>query len=269
MRAHNNAIKSLRAYSTSCVRVQLFAAFVLSFLIVAGITVPIGPSWSSSGSGSWATGIVVSKNASLENGSVNWKTVTNITSVFRVPNITSTDGTVYVIMSAMTSNGAIMQVAVGLYNGSSLWNDYAMYIMNPAAVPQNYDQATVGKNMSIAAGDIVSMELYKSNGWRFSVKDISTGVSSEGMFNANFSPELASGGQYVFALESYSYSYVVFRNMGKLTLFGIFIDGKAVTSGMYIYSPWTTQPLFIVGGSNPPSFISVKQTANGTFVWLA
>jgi len=269
MHANSHAIKALRGYSISCVRVQLFAAFVLSSLVVVGITVPIGPGWSNYSGGSWATGIVVPQNASLKNGSVDWRTVTNVTSVFRVPNISTTDGTVYIIMSVMASNGAVMQVAVGLYNSSSLWNGYAMYILNPEAVPQNYEQATVGKNMSIAAGDMVSMELYNSNGWRFSIKDLSNGLSSAGRFDANFSPELASGGQYIFALESYSLSYRVFENMGNLSLFNIFINGKAVTYGMYIYSPWTTQPLFIVGGSNPPPFISVKQVANETFVWSA
>ena len=247
--------------------IQLLIVLLLSSLIVSGILLSSGPSWSNYGSASWAAGIVVPQGATLSNGSVDWKTVSNVTSLFRVPNISSTDGTIYIIMSLMTSNGGVMQVAVGLYNSSNSWKGYAMYIPKLNAFPQSYVQVEANKNMSIEAGDMVSMELYKSDGWWFEIKDISAGASTIGRFDANFSSELATGGQYLFALESYSYSFRVFSNMGNLTLYDVFINGQPVINGWYVYKPWASQPLFVVGDSNPPSFISVEHRTNGTFQW--
>ncbi|MDG6927665.1 MAG: hypothetical protein JRN26_01635 [Nitrososphaerota archaeon] len=259
-------------YSMPSERVQLLAVGVLSFLAITGVAVrvPVGPSWSNYSDGSWATGIIVPQGAGLRGGNVNWSMVNNITSLFRVPNISVTDRPIYIIMSAMTSNGSVIQVAVGLYNNSNYWKGYAMYILNPGEVPQNYVQVSLEKNLRILAGNMVSMALYSKNGsWCFSIRDLSTDGSVEGRFNASLSSGLSQGGQYVFALESYSYSYQVFDSMGNLALYAIFISGEPVINGWYIYSGWTSFPLFLVGGSSPPSFMSIRQTTNGTFIWSA
>jgi hypothetical protein len=42
-----------------------------------------------------------------------------------------------------------------------------------------------------------------------------------------------------------------------------------VTKGWYYYGDWDTthNPLFVVGGLNPPPFISVRGLDNGTIEW--
>ncbi|MGC8600760.1 MAG: hypothetical protein ACP5LX_06895 [Nitrososphaeria archaeon] len=237
-------------------------------LAAVDFILPVGPAWSSYDS-SWAIGIVVPQNAALKNGSVDWKTVVNVTSIFNVPNISYTDRTIYIIMSAMTLDGSIMQVAIALYNNSNLWNGYATYILKPKAFPQNYVQIPAAKNISIMPGHIVSMKLFFKDSWWFSIEDLDTGKSVVGRFDANISSELAPGGQYIFALESYSYSYNVFSHMGRLLLYNVFINGKPIKDGWYVYSSWVKQPLFIVGDSNPPQFISVQRLANATLEWTA
>ena len=86
-----------------------------------------------SNSGSWALGVVVPQNSQTDKGKVQWQNVVNVTVVFRAPNITRTDGTIYLVMSLMTSTGAVIQAAAGLYQNMSEWGTYGMDILHPSS----------------------------------------------------------------------------------------------------------------------------------------
>jgi hypothetical protein len=222
-------------------------------------------------SGSWAIGVVIPENSELSNGElVNWNDVSNVSAVFNLPNISSTDSTIYVIMSLMTENGSIIQLAAGLYPNMSYWHTYAMYVLNPNSYPQIYKHISISDDNFMLANDLISMSMYFSNGrWQFRVNDLTRGTSTVSCFNASLPAELKDGDQYVFALESYSYNSSVFRSMNSMTLYGLFINGERVSGGWYLYTTWNNQnfPLFIVGGSTPPGFITANFSGNGTVTW--
>jgi hypothetical protein len=224
-----------------------------------------------SSEGSWAIGVVVPENSKLAGvGQVNWNSVKNVSALFNLPNISVTNGTIYAIMSLMTENGSIIQVAAGLYSNSSHWTAYAMYILNPESYPQVYRQVTIPRENQMFAGDLLSMSIYFSGGrWWFKVNDLSRNTAVASCFNVSLPGELKDGDQYVFALESYSSNSSVFQSMSNMTLRGLFLNGQKVISGWYLYTTWNNEnfPLFIVGGATPPSFISVGFTGNGTVTW--
>ncbi|MGC8661561.1 MAG: hypothetical protein ACP5TZ_03550 [Nitrososphaeria archaeon] len=240
-------------------------------LVVTVATLPIAhgaPSYSSGGS--WAVGVVVPENSELAGGvHVNWNSVNNVSVLFNLPNISVTDGTIYAIMSLMTENGSIIQVAAGLYPNSSHWSVYAMYILNPNSYPQVYRQATVPREIRMFPRDTLSMSIYFSGKWRFTVQDLTQNTSTISYFNVSIPAELKDGDQYVFALESYSSNSSVFKSMQNMTLCGLFLNGRKVDNGWYLYTTWNNEnfPLFIVGGATPPSFITASFTGNGTVTW--
>lgn len=248
------------------------AAFILALVVTVAIMQPVmihGQSGYSSGS--WAIGVVVPENSELSGGErVNWNDASNISIIFNLPNISTTDSTIYAIMSLMTVNGSIIQLAAGLYSNTSQWHTYAMYILNPNSYPQVYKQVSISDDNFMLANDLISMSLYFLNGkWQFRVNDLTRRTSTFSYFNVSLPAKLKDGDQYVFALESYSYNSSVFENMNNMTLKGLFINGERVLSGWYIYTTWNNQnfPLFIVGGSIPPDFISASFSGNGTVIW--
>lgn len=249
-------------------RAALILALVISVSIMRPVTVNGQSGYSS---GSWAIGVVIPENSELSNGElVNWNDVSNVSAVFNLPNISSTDSTIYVIMSLMTENGSIIQLAAGLYPNMSYWHTYAMYVLNPNSYPQIYKHVSISDDNFMLANDLISMSMYFSNGrWQFRVNDLTRETSTVSCFNASLPAELKDGDQYVFALESYSYNSSVFRSMNSMTLYGLFINGERVSGGWYLYTTWNNQnfPLFIVGGSTPPDFISASFSGNGTVTW--
>ena len=80
---------------------------------------------------------------------------------------------------------------------------------------------------------------------------------------------LKVGDQEVFALESYFASNVVFAHMGVMILKTLDINERKVSGGWYPYGSWGTshKPLFVVGGLNPPSYISIGESENMTLEW--
>ncbi|MEM3810720.1 MAG: hypothetical protein QXV38_00270 [Conexivisphaerales archaeon] len=246
--------------------------FILAIVVAAAMfQLPVVHGASSySSEGSWAVGVVVPENSELaEGGKLNCNSVRNVTALFNLPNISVTDGTIYAIMSLMAENGSIVQVAAGLCPNSS-WLVYAMYILNPNSYPQVYRQATMPREISMLPGDLLSMSIYFSGGkWWFTVKDITRNASAISYFNACLPGELKKGDQYVFALESYSFNSSVFKSMSNMTLYGLFLNGREVESGWYLYTTWNNEnfPLFIVGGATPPSFISASFTGSATVTW--
>jgi len=222
---------------------------------------------------SWALGIVVPEGSDLsDGGTVQWGSVGNVTALVVLPNITLPDRVVYTVLSAMTDDGGIMQVAAGVYPNQTSWLSYSWQILNGNAVPASYNWILNGSAPAMHPGDSIAMSLFRaSNFWNLGVADESTGSSIVHPFPEGISPTLRGGDQEVFALEAYSKSSATFRGMGNLTLEALMLDGQKVTGGAYSYSDWDPNhnPLFAVGssGTSPPAFISLASLAGGTFVW--
>jgi len=225
-----------------------------------------------SGNASWGAGLVVPEGSLTANGSkIDWASVQNVSAIFRLPDINETDGTIYMIMSLMTSNGSIIQAAAGLNVNSSRWGTYATYIANPVGQGQIYAPIISTENPSMEPGDLVSMSIYflPDSGWNLMLVDLTNGRSVGASFGAGLPASLRTGDQFVFALESYTSNVAIFENMGNVTLSALLINGERVVRGCYLYSGWDNvhYPLFIVGGASVPSFIAMNLTAGGGVVW--
>jgi hypothetical protein len=98
---------------------------------------------------------------------------------------------------------------------------------------------------------------------------MSTHEVAAGEYAATVPPTLKVGDQEVFAFESYTTSSLVFAQMGNLTLDSLRVNARKIAAGWYGYGSWDTKhnPLFVVGGLEPPSYISLQATENGTLVW--
>ena len=215
---------------------------------------------------------MVPQNSHADIGRVEWQDVKNVTTIFRMPNITRTDNTIYIIMSLMTSSGSIIQAAAGLYQNMSTWGSYGMDIVNPTSYPQKYNFVLGSSEPEITPGHFVSLSLYVSgNAWNQKLTDLNSSRSINATFGASdqFPPTLRIGDQFVIAFESYTSNSTVFENMGNLTLNSVLVDGARVTGGLYAYSGWDNvhYPLFSVGGGSPPNFVSVRVLGNGSAVW--
>ena len=211
------------------------------------------------------------QNSLTDAGKVQWQKVRNVTALFRVPNITSTDNTIYLVMSLMTSDGAVIQVAAGIYRNMSSWGTYGMDIIHPTVYPQQYTPALDTGEPEIAPGHMASLSLYESNDtWNQKLVDLNSGKTVDAPFqSAGISSSLKAGDQFVIALESYTSNKTIFESMGNITLESIIVDGARVSGGAYAYSGWDNvhYPLFSVGGASPPSFVTVQLLNNGSAVW--
>jgi len=215
--------------------------------------------------GSWAVGIVVHNGFTLGNGQkVLWKDVYNISVMLKLPLIKRTDKTVMFVESLMVGNGSIIQVSISLYQNSTYWTVCAMYILNPESYPQEYFIKQHFGN--IEAGSLILISLIKKDkGWTYCVIDYNNSKTFEGFLPVQGQP--VDGVQYVMAFESYSYNSSVFKNMGKVVLYGIFANGFKIVKGAEVYTTWSESltPLFIVGGQNPPPFVEIY-TENGSYI---
>ena len=224
-------------------------------------------------SSSWALGIVVPQGASLQGGGkLRWEGVNNVTAVLTLPNITLPDRIVYVVLSVMTTGGAVLQAAVGVRPNDSAWLAYSWSIPDVESLPLVYRWIVnaSGPEMAPSANVTVSI-FFSSDSWNLRIADADTGISLERAFPVESGASLRAGDQEVFALESYSRSGTTFRGMGNLTLRSLLLDGARVTGGVYSYGDWdpSRNPLFVVGssGTSPPAFMSFGQAEDGSFVW--
>jgi len=262
-------------------RIQV--VWALALIISAGVELSpistgeapgqVGSAGSSYPTTSWAVGLVVPEGASLEGGGkVNWGEVSNLTAAITLPNISLPDEIVYAVLSVMTSNGSVLQAAAGIWPGDSNWSVYAWLIPSTASIPLVYQWVLNASEPTMAPGANVSIVIYQASGsWSLRVTDEETGSRVTMEFPPGLAESVRVGDQEVFALESYSRSEGTFRNMGNLTLAGMFLDGTKVAGGVYGYSDWDPDhnPLFAVGsaGASPPSFVSFGRAADGSFVW--
>ena len=222
-------------------------------------------------SGPWGLGVVVPENSRFTDGSqLSWASVTDVSIDVTLPNISFSDYPTLVVESLMASDGSVMQIAAGIYPGHAKWLAYSWFITNVQTYPQSYDWILNSSKPDMAAGTSVSLSISLSQGrWCYRIEDMSTHEVTAGEYSTTVPPTLKAGDQEVFALESYTTSSRVFAQMGNLTVNALRINGRKITSGWYAYGSWDTRhnPLFVVGGLEPPSYISLQETPQGTLVW--
>ncbi len=223
---------------------------------------------------SWALGVVIPEGSGLEGGgALKWQSVTNVTAVVQLPDIIRPDRPVYAVLSAMTANGSVLQLATGIYTNSTSWFVYSELVTNVESSVPTYHLLHNSSLLQIAPSSILAVSLFQSPSgrWEYKVVDEGSGLSTSGLFPSGIAPQLKEGGQEVFALESYSTQNATFAHMGNLTLRSVFLGGRRVASGPYEYSDWSPShdPLFAVGtsGANPPVFVSLQCTDEGAWVW--
>ena len=220
---------------------------------------------------SWALGAVVPNGAQLSGGArLSWEGVTNITARVTLPQINATDGTVLAVLSLMTGDGHVLQLAAGIYPQTERWLSYAWLITNIQATSQDYDWVINSSAPEMSPGDVITLSLSLSGVWSYELGDVTTHQSVQGAFPAGEASPPTAGDQEIFAMESYTENSSVFSHMGNLTLTSLTLDGQKVTQGLYFYSNWEGMgnPLFIVGGyTEPPSFMSIVNSDNGAVVW--
>ena len=222
-------------------------------------------------SGSWALGVVVPENSRFtDGGRLSWTNTTTVSVTIRLPNISFTDYPILAVESLMAADGSVMQIAAGIYPNQTNWLAYGWYIRQVQAYPQSYEWILNSSEPEMAAGTPISLSIYLSQGrWRYSIEDLTTHLVRAGFYGFDIPPALKVGDQEVFALESYSTSNAVFVNMGNLTLDSLRIDARQVSSGWYAYGSWDVHhsPLFVVGGLDPPSYMSLQKGEGATLVW--
>ncbi len=222
---------------------------------------------------SWALGMVVPEGAGLQGGGrAQWETVRNVTAQMTLPNITRPDGIVYAVLSVMTSDRVVLQVAAGAAPGKDGWLAFSWCIRGLGTGQLTYQWMLNGSEPLMPPGGNVTLSIFEASGvWNLRVSDSDSGVAAEKPFPPSISTSLSAGDQEVFALESYSRSGNIFRNMGNLTMQEVLLDGRRVTTGFYSYGQWDPNhtPVFIVGssGSSPPSFIYLGKSAPGSYYW--
>jgi hypothetical protein len=170
----------------------------------------------------------------------------------------------------MAADGSVMQLAAGIYPNQTEWFAYGWYITHIQTNPQTYVWTLNSSKPKMTTGTPVSLSIYLSQGrWRYRIEDLTTHEATAGDYASNVPPSLKVGDQEVFALESYSTSNVVFAHMGNLTLDALRINGRQITGGWYAYGSWDTHhnPLFVVGGLDPPPYMSLQERTDATLVW--
>lgn len=249
----------------------LFAALLVTPVSSSVSVAETVPKEGSYISGSWGLGIVVPEGSQYaDGGRLSWEKAQEVTAVVRLPNINYTDNTVYVILSAMAQDGSVLQVAAGIHPRMKSWLAYVFFIRNMESYPQSYTWVLNSSKPEMTAGDWITLSIYLSfNHWDYRVQDTKTRESVQGEFMFNVTPAFKTGDQEVFALESYTYTSLVFEHMDSLVLSSLLVDGRQITKGWFYYGDWDSShnPLFVVGGRNLPTFISVHKFDNDTVAW--
>jgi len=222
---------------------------------------------------SWAIGVVVPEGAGLlGGGGVQWGGVANVTASLVLPGIASPDRVVYAILSVMTSDGSVLQAAAGALPNRTGWLGFAWLVQGADSGAPTYTWVLNASEPAMDPEANVSLSIFRASGmWRLSITDLDTGSKAARSFPAGPASTLRGGDQEAFALESYSRTLGTFSSMGNLTLNSLWLDGKRVVSGCYLYADWDMvhNPLFVVGssGSSPPSFVNAKGDPSGSYFW--
>lgn len=221
---------------------------------------------------SWALGVVIPDGARFEGGgTLSWTSARNLTVMVHLPNITTSDEITYIVLSAMGNDRTVLQVAAGIYPGSNHWSIYSWFITDVDSASPAYEWVLNSSAPEMRQNDVISISIIVTSppGWKLTVDDENTSSSLERAFPSVTAVSFASGDQEVFAFESYSRNDSTFQQMGNMTLESLLINGKKVVGGWYSYSGWDAihNPLFVVGSSNPPPFVSISLGAHGEATW--
>ncbi len=224
----------------------------------------------------WALGLTLPDGCYLDDGGVlSWSSSRNLTVVVTIPNINYTDNTIYVIVSAMTLSGTVIQVAAGIEPGQNHWSTYVMYVTGIYGSRKEYHLVAYRAAPHPAPGSRLSLSIYSivqgpHPTWFGELYYHSTGDREVFAVVADGSTSFRAGGHEVIALESYTSNEEVFAGMGSMILHGIFVDGRRVVGGWYVDDGqvFYRESLFVVGGGAPvPSFISISFPRNGEALW--
>jgi hypothetical protein len=247
------------------------ASFLISSSVVTATALArADDAWESAGV-SWALGVVLPNGAELVNGNhLSWAEVGSVTVLVKLPSITEPVGVTYLVLSAEGDNGAVLQVAAGIWPGCDDWSAYSWYITGTGTSDPSYTWVMNSSSPSMVSGDLISMSVFAgANAWGIRVQNLNSSETKTGSVASGGLTGFASGDQEVFALESYTTSASTFREMGNATLLAVLVDGSKVAGGWYAYGGWDPahNPLFVVGDSQPPTYVSLKMAGNGEVFW--
>ncbi|MCX8193632.1 MAG: hypothetical protein N3G77_07485 [Nitrososphaeria archaeon] len=256
---------------------------MISILLISQILIMSGSFWNNVEQDSWiytrpwGLGLTIPNGSPLEGGdTVKWSKHRNITAIFSLPNINYTDNTIYLIVSIMTKSGTIIQAAAGLYQNSTYWSSYIMYVTEISYKGKTYVPVRLNSTPYFFPNDKVAISIYYRNCedcpegcWASSIVNLSTSEKIDVKIVVDNSSTFMDGEQEVIALESYTYNEEVFKNMGEVILYSILVDGKKVLGGWYVDDGqvFNRRPLFEVGGGQVPPFISIILKENNTIAW--
>lgn len=141
-------LRAERASYQPRIRLVLISSCLLAFLASSQLEAPAPLTTNSSrtidtcreySANSWALGLVVPEGAQLAGGGkVRWENMSNVTALVRLPNINRTDGIVYVVLSVMSNDSSVLQVAASIYPDSSRWLVYSWLVTNVWSIPPTY-----------------------------------------------------------------------------------------------------------------------------------
>lgn len=251
---------------------SLLAAATLLFspAAVAALSGNSGDAWQGT-TQSWALGVVLPNGANLANGALlSWTEARNITVLVRLPNITDPEGVTYIVLSAEGDDGGVFQVAAGIWPGCDTWSVYSWYVTGMGSSSLSYRWVANSSGPSMSPGDLVAMSISLNIGeWRLSVNDFTTTASSTVSATSPTLTKFVRGDQEVLALESYTESVSTFRMMGNASMQGLWVDGSKVIGGWYSHGGWDPahSPLFEVGTTAPPTFVTLSLRNSGEAVW--
>jgi len=221
--------------------------------------------------GSWALGVVVPEGAALASSRrVSWQTTSNLSASARLPALNTTDGTILLALSAMVGDSSVIQAAAGLFPGSNTWRALAWFVPDIGATPQAYEWTLNSTESRMKPGALVSLSLFREGGvWHYGILDDESGLGDFGPFTNAPRSSFKVGDQEVFALESYTSNDTVLSRMGSAILRSIYLDGDRVTGGFYYLNNWDPahHPLFVAGGLQAPTSITLQSFPNGTVAW--
>jgi hypothetical protein len=246
------------------------SVFLVSSSVATATSLAKEDTWGTPGV-SWGLGVVLPNGANLVNGNqLSWADVRNLTTLVKLPSITEPDGVTYFVLSAEGDNGAVFQVAAGVWPGCHGWSAYSWYVTGADTNAPSCAWVMNSSAPSMAPKDLISMSLIVgANAWVMKVHDINSSESRSDSMPSLGLTGFASGDQEVVALESYTKAASTFRQMGSASLLEVLADGTQVAGGWYAYGGWdpTHNPLFVVGNSQPPAFVSLKMTGSGQAFW--
>jgi hypothetical protein len=264
------ALWSLHFMASRATSFVVAALFVVSPFAAAPSALEAKSMWQHT-TQSWASGVVVPDGAWLAGeGQVSWADVKNLTAMARLPNITEPQGVTYIVLSAEGDDGAVIQVAAGVWPGSSTWLVYSWRVSGIGTGSPSYSWVMNASTPSMMPEDLVSVSISAGEGfWGMKVHDLNTGGTRTEYVPSPALTGFKSGDQEVFALESYTRDVSTFREMGNASLLSLSLNGRRVTSGWYAYEGWdpTHSPLFAVGSASPPTFITLTQGKGGQVDW--